>query len=71
MNYRKCNEIDSSSLWVDIYGAVENLVNLEQVMNKGLPNNELTVHASYVRQINSLAWLAADSSCNNLERKIY
>ena len=45
------------------------LVNLEQGMQKGLINNQLSGVAACATQIISLAGLAADSSHYNLRRK--
>ena len=46
------------------------LVNLEQGMEKGLINNQLSGVAACARQIISLAGLAADSLYNNRVRRI-
>jgi len=46
------------------------LVNLEQVMHKGLINNQSCGVAGCARQIISLDGLAADSFFNNRRRKI-
>ena len=45
------------------------LVNLEQAMQKGLINNQLSGVAACARQIISLAGLVADSKYNNQSRK--
>ena len=46
------------------------LVKLEQVMQKGLINNQSCDVAAFARQIISLAGWAAESQNNNLVRKI-
>ena len=46
------------------------LVNLEQVIKKGLINNQSNGVAACAKQINLLAGLAADPSHNNRVRKI-
>ena len=46
------------------------LINLEQGMQKGLINNQSSGVAACARQIISLARLAADSSNNNLVKKL-
>ncbi len=47
------------------------LVNLEQEMQKGLVNNQLSGFCACTRQIISLAGLAAKYSHNNRGRKVW